>query len=133
MIRSWVLIAFTLNFAASFTTGWVDVNSICLHQPNKQNSLSSSRLLQSFVSPMLNPANNFLLASTRQKSVRLYMSGSQQEPDDDRVLFVGNLPWVVDSYGLKKLFEKFGPIFNAQVIIFDSLLLNSVFDVFLPS
>ncbi|EKX38167.1 hypothetical protein GUITHDRAFT_115714 [Guillardia theta CCMP2712] len=43
------------------------------------------------------------------------MSGSEQEPDDDKVLFVGNLPWVVDSYGLQKLFEKFGPIFNAQV------------------
>lgn len=37
-------------------------------------------------------------------------------PDSRRLLFVGNLPWVLDSYGLRKLFEQFGDVSNAQVV-----------------
>ena len=36
-------------------------------------------------------------------------------PDSKRLLFVGNLPWVLDSYGLRKLFEPFGKLLNAQI------------------
>lgn len=36
-------------------------------------------------------------------------------PDSRRLLFVGNLPWVLDSYGLRKLFEPFGEVLNAQI------------------
>jgi RNA recognition motif-containing protein len=31
------------------------------------------------------------------------------------MLFVGNLPWVLDSYGLRKLFEPFGEVLSAQI------------------
>eukprot|EP00960_Hanusia_phi_P031862 749513-Hanusia_phi.AAC.1 len=115
MLKYWIHLAVLFLFAASFTSGWVDMSGISLTYANMKQSYSPPLLLKSFVLPVPNLASKYLLARARQTSVRLYMSGSQQSSDDDRVLFVGNLPWVVDSYGLKKLFEKFGPIFNAQV------------------
>lgn len=42
------------------------------------------------------------------------MSGQNQP--DQTVLFVGNLPWAMDSYGLRKVFETCGEVLTAQVM-----------------
>lgn len=41
------------------------------------------------------------------------MSGQNQP--DQTVLFVGNLPWAMDSYGLRKVFETCGEVLTAQI------------------
>ena len=41
---------------------------------------------------------------------------TKPEPvDEDATIFVGNLPWALDSYGLRKLFEPYGTVRIAQI------------------
>ena len=41
---------------------------------------------------------------------------SSGEEEGKRLLFAGNLPWVIDSYALRRLFEPFGTVLGAQVV-----------------
>ena len=43
------------------------------------------------------------------------MGDNSKAAGDRRLLFVGNLPWVLDSYGLRKLFEPFGEVLSSQI------------------
>ena len=48
----------------------------------------------------------------------IIMSSQSSEPvpvDERATVFVGNLPWALDSYGLRKLFEPYGKIRIAQI------------------
>ncbi len=51
---------------------------------------------------------------------RTILSTASQPPesteiDERATIFVGNLPWALDSYGLRKLFEPYGKIRIAQI------------------
>lgn len=55
-------------------------------------------------------------AEGRLRQVRagsVAMSGGsrgEQRADNQKVVFVGNMPWVMDSYGLRKIFEPHGEV-----------------------
>ena len=50
-----------------------------------------------------------------QSLVAQASSGGGGTPEGKRMLFAGNLPWVLDSYALRRLFEPFGEVLSAQV------------------
>ncbi len=55
-----------------------------------------------------NPAPRTILSTASQPP-------ESTEIDERATIFVGNLPWALDSYGLRKLFEPYGKIRIAQI------------------
>jgi hypothetical protein len=56
----------------------------------------------------------------KNPTLRTILSTASQPPesteiDERATIFVGNLPWALDSYGLRKLFEPYGKIRIAQI------------------